>query len=258
MSNVSIISLKDKAYITMGEVSLSLQLSATPQLMPTEKILDILRDEAKDPGDAAVFSKTKTKFTPVYAYAESTSGMTKVYAIFQPAGTRTILYHDKTNKQDTSFTISVPDLMLLVKFAGQGVDNLYVMRIIDADDEDMFLDTAVLPNVHSGGNVCMGSGLGVQIDSALDSKLNSVVSHYWEAKSNGDLTPNVNLLPIPMRNELFANNAVAKKDILWGRILQKMSTVPASEFWKESPDSPTVYASTNKVKLEDKMRSLLR
>jgi hypothetical protein len=252
MADLTLITMDDTTYMTMGGISMRFQLKEPPELIPTETVLKTLRDETERAGGTAMVASVGTKLTPVYAYAESCTGKSKAYAVFSPACTRRIKYHNKNKNTRYELDISAPDLVFIVLIAGNVISNMHVMRVEEDSTGKAYVDTAALPNIHGGGMVCMGHNFSVGVDRSLDAKLNAVITHYWESTFNGDIQLDLSFIPT-LHRECVRD---LQKDDAWKAFAEKTMEMQGNALFTNSDG--TSYWRSAKDTLENKMRSILR
>lgn len=127
-----------------------------------------------------------------------TRGDTAITVIEQDPQIRSILFgpqmlgrestSDDNNTTDERIALAMPYVLFILKFKGNVFKNLYTAwRVTPLRSLDDGLNQALLPNIHDGGNVCMGTTFrpsGVTLSEMTD----STISYYWNSKFNHDLS----------------------------------------------------------------------
>lgn len=117
-----------------------------------------------------------------------------LFAVEIPASVKKVVWLNKHNGERTIHMISIPYTQFYIQAKASGmVGSMYVsctkQPITNLNDQ---VFAPPYPNIHDRGTgmVCTGS-MRVPQDAPLGAKINSIVSTFFEADFNRDLTPDV-------------------------------------------------------------------
>lgn len=130
-----------------------------------------------------------------------TRGNAAIFVIEQEPQIRSLLFdaymlgkeHTATESNTTAERISLalPYVVFLVHFKDNAFRNLYCgWRTAPLRSLDDYLCQPLLPNIHDGGNVCLGSSWTRSTEASMASQSESVIGYFWNSQFNNDLSTN--------------------------------------------------------------------
>lgn len=127
-----------------------------------------------------------------------TRGDTAIVVIEQDPQIRSILFgpnmlglnHEgiDSNTNDERIALAMPYVLFILQFKKNVFRNLYTgWRMAPLRSLDDGLHQCLLPNIHEGGNVCLGNSFVPQ-GSNVSEMTDSIIAYYWNSKFNNDLS----------------------------------------------------------------------